>query len=61
METSSSLGDKISKFFNPPTQIENENRQQQIKNTVAFVVATALIVYFRKGLERSLAKIADTA
>lgn len=61
MESSPSLRERISRFFNPATQIENENRQQQIKNTIAFVVATGVIVYFRKGLEESLAKIADTA
>lgn len=61
MNIGSNLGEKISRFFNPSTQVENDNRKEQIKNTVLFVVGTGLIVYFRKSLERSLSTIASTA
>ena len=61
MNIGSNLGEKISRFFNPATQVENENRKEQIQNTVLFVVGTALIVYFRKNLERSLTQIGQVA
>lgn len=55
------MGEKISRFFNPATQVENENRKEQIQNTVLFVVGTALIVYFRKSIETSLTQIGPVA
>lgn len=61
MEGNSGLSEKISRFFNPPTQVEYDNRRQQIKDTATFVVVTGLIMYFRKGLERSLAKFAEAS
>lgn len=61
MNIGSNLGDKISRFFNPSTQIENDNRKEQIKNTMLFVVGTGLIVYFRKTIERSLARVGESA
>lgn len=61
MNIGSTLGEKMSRFFNPSTQVENDNRKEQIKNTLLFVIGTGLIVYFRKSLEGSLAKIAESA
>lgn len=61
MNIGSNLSEKVKQFFNPSTQIENENRKEQIQNAVLFVVGTGLIVYFRKSLERSLAMVAETA
>ena len=57
MNNGSSLSEKISRFFNPSTQVENDNRKQQIKDTVLFVIGTGLLVYFRKSIERSFAKM----
>ena len=61
MEASPSFSEKISQFFNPATQVEYDNRRQQIKNTVTFVVVTGLIAYFRKSLERNLSRMVETA
>lgn len=59
MDVRSGLGEKISRFFNPSTQVENDNRKKQIKDTMLFVVATGVIVYFRKSIEASFAQLSE--
>ena len=56
--SSSSWSQSVKAFFNPPTQNERLKRHQQLKDTAFFVVATTLLVTFRKQILESVEKIA---